>query len=63
MRIRATVFAASAISVCAFTSVWSQALIPQRTTPPPAPAAAPAPAPAPAAAAPPAPAPAPTAAK
>ncbi len=63
MRIKATVFAASAISVCAFTSVWSQALIPQRTTPPPAPAAAPAPAPAPAAAAPPAPAPAPTAAK
>ena len=65
MRIKATVFAASAISVCAFTSVWSQALIPQRTTPPPAPAAAPAPAPAPApaAAAPPAPAPAPTAVK
>lgn len=65
MRIKATVFAAGAISVCAFTSVWSQALIPQRTTPPPAPAAAPAPAPAPApaAAAPPAPAPAPTAAK
>ncbi len=65
MRIKATVFAAGAISVCAFTSVWSQALIPQRTTPPPAPAAAPAPAPAPApaAAAPPAPAPAPTAVK
>jgi len=64
MRIKATFFAASAISVCAFTSAWSQALIPQRTTPPPAPAApAPAaPAPAPAAAAP-APAPAPTAAK
>ncbi len=60
MRIKATFFAASAISVCAFTSAWSQALIPQRTTPPPAPAAAPAPAPAPAAAA---PAPAPTAAK
>lgn len=65
MRIKATFLAASAISVCAFTSVWSQALIPQRTTPPPAPTAAPAPAapaPAPAAAAP-APAPAPTAAK
>ena len=61
MRIKATVFAASAISVCAFTSVWSQALIPQRTTPPPTPAAAPAPAPATAATA--APAPAPTAAK
>ena len=63
MRIKATLFAASAVSVCAFTSVWSQALIPQRTTPPPAPAAAPAPAtpaPAPAAAA---PAPAPTAVK
>lgn len=60
MRIKATFFAASAISVCAFASAWSQALIPQRTTPPPAPAAAPAPAPAPAAAA---PAPAPTAAK
>lgn len=62
MRIKATFFAASAISVCAFTSAWSQALIPQRTTPPPAPAAAPAPAPAPAPAAA-APAPAPTAAK
>ncbi len=61
MRIKATFFAASAISVCAFTSVWSQALIPQRTTPPPAPAAAPAPAPAPAATA--APAPTPAAAK
>jgi len=59
MRIKAVFFAASAISVCAFTSVWSQALIPQRTTPPPAPAPA---VPAPAAAAP-APAPAPTAAK
>ncbi|WP_024577462.1 MULTISPECIES: polysaccharide deacetylase family protein [unclassified Afipia] len=63
MRIKATFFAASAISVCAFTSVWSQALIPQRTTPPPAPAAAPAAAPAPAPAATAAPAPAPTAAK
>lgn len=71
MRIKATFFAAGAISMCAFTSVWSQALIPQRTTPPPAPAAAkpapapaPAPAPSPAAAAAPAPAaPAPTAAK
>lgn len=62
MRIKATFFAASAISVCAFTSAWSQALIPQRTTPPPAPAAAPAPAPAPVPAAA-APAPAPTAAK
>ncbi|MGD9837422.1 MAG: polysaccharide deacetylase family protein [Afipia sp.] len=62
MRIKATFFAASAISVCAFTSAWSQALIPQRTTPPPAPAAAPAPAPAPAPAAA-APAPSPTAAK
>lgn len=62
MRIKATFFAASTISVCAFTSAWSQALIPQRTTPPPAPAAAPAPAPAPAPAAA-APAPAPTAAK
>lgn len=62
MRIKATVFAASAISVCAFTSVWSQALIPQRTTPPPAKAAAPTPAPAPAptTATAPAPAPAPT---
>ena len=47
MRIKATFFAASAISLCAFTSVWSQALIPQRTTPPTPPkAAAPAPAPA-----------------
>ncbi|HAP45898.1 MULTISPECIES: polysaccharide deacetylase family protein [unclassified Afipia] len=63
MRIKATFFAASAISVCAFTSAWSQALIPQRTTPPPAPAAVPAPAPAPAATAAPAPAPAPAAAK
>ncbi|EGP08067.1 hypothetical protein CSIRO_2665 [Bradyrhizobiaceae bacterium SG-6C] len=62
MRIKATFFAASAMSVCAFTSAWSQALIPQRTTPPPAPAAVPAPAPAPAPAAA-APAPAPTAAK
>ncbi|EKS40216.1 polysaccharide deacetylase family protein [Afipia clevelandensis] len=62
MRIKATFFAASAISVCAFTSAWSQALIPQRTTPPPAPAAVPAPAPAPTPAAA-APAPAPTAAK
>jgi peptidoglycan/xylan/chitin deacetylase (PgdA/CDA1 family) len=59
MRIKATFFVASALSVCAFSSVWSQALIPQRTSPPPAPKpAAAAPAPAPAAA--PAPAPAPT---
>jgi len=62
MRIKAIFFAASAISVCAFNSAWSQALIPQRTSPPPAPVAAPAPAPAPAPAAAP-PAPAPTAAK
>jgi peptidoglycan/xylan/chitin deacetylase (PgdA/CDA1 family) len=40
MRIKATVFVASALSLCAFSSVWSQALIPQRTTPPPAPPAA-----------------------
>jgi peptidoglycan/xylan/chitin deacetylase (PgdA/CDA1 family) len=63
MRIKATFFAASAISVCAFTSVWSQALIPQRTTPPPKPpaaVAAPAPAPAATTATAPAPAPAPT---
>ncbi len=61
MRIKATFFAASAISVCAFTSVWSQALIPQRTTPPPKPpAAVAAPAPAPAATTATAPAPAPT---
>ncbi|MGL4261580.1 MAG: polysaccharide deacetylase family protein [Afipia sp.] len=47
MRIKATFFAASAISLCALTSVWSQALIPQRTTPPAPPkAATPAPAPA-----------------
>lgn len=60
MRIKATVFVAGAFSLCAFSSVWSQALIPQRTTPPPTPppaaqaapatttAAAPAQAPAPA---------------
>ncbi len=61
MRIKATFFAAGAISVCAFTSVWSQALIPQRTTPPPKPpAAVAAPAPAPAATTATAPAPAPT---
>lgn len=40
MRIKATVFVASALSLCAFSNVWSQALIPQRTTPPPAPPAA-----------------------
>ena len=40
MRIKATVFVAGAFSLCAFSSVWSQALIPQRTTPPPAPPAA-----------------------
>ncbi|HEX7882073.1 MAG TPA: polysaccharide deacetylase family protein [Afipia sp.] len=64
MQIKATVFAASAISVCAFTSVWSQALIPQRTTPPSPPKAAapaPAPTPAPTTATAPAPAPAQTA--
>ena len=68
MRIKATFLVASTLSVCAFSSVWSQALIPQRTTPPaPKPAAA---APAPAAATPaaapvpaPSPAPAPVAAK
>jgi len=58
MRIKATVFAASAISICAFTNVWSQALIPQRTTTPPPKAAAPVPAPAATTA--PAPTPAPT---
>jgi len=59
MRIKATFFVASALSLCAFNSAWSQALIPQRTappTPPPAAAQAPTPAPAPAAAAAPAPA-------
>jgi peptidoglycan/xylan/chitin deacetylase (PgdA/CDA1 family) len=40
MRIKATVFVAGAFSLCAFSNVWSQALIPQRTTPPPAPPAA-----------------------
>ncbi|CAN5317388.1 polysaccharide deacetylase family protein [soil metagenome] len=66
MRIKATFFVASALSVCAFTSVWSQALIPQRTTPPPAAkpaAAAPAPAATPAPTTATAPAPAPAAAK
>ncbi len=57
MGIKATFFVAGVISVCAFTSVWSQALIPQRTTPPAPPkAAAPAPAPAPTTATAPAPA-------
>jgi peptidoglycan/xylan/chitin deacetylase (PgdA/CDA1 family) len=64
MRIKATFFVAGALSLCAFSSVWSQALIPQRTTPPPAPKpAAAAPAPAATTAAAPAPAPAPTPAK
>jgi peptidoglycan/xylan/chitin deacetylase (PgdA/CDA1 family) len=48
MRIKATFFVAGALSLCAFSSAWSQALIPQRTTPtpqkPPAAAATPAPA-------------------
>jgi len=44
MRIKTTIALASALSVCAFSSVWSQALIPQRTTPPPAPPAVQAPA-------------------
>ncbi len=61
MRIKATFFAATAISVCAFTSVWSQALIPQRTTPPAPPPAAATPAPAAAAATAPAPQPTPAA--
>jgi peptidoglycan/xylan/chitin deacetylase (PgdA/CDA1 family) len=60
MRIKATFFVAGALSLCAFSSVWSQALIPQRTTPPPAPKpAASAPAPAATTATAPAPAPAP----
>jgi peptidoglycan/xylan/chitin deacetylase (PgdA/CDA1 family) len=59
MRIKATFFVASALSMCAFSSAWSQALIPQRTNPPPSPppAAAQAPAPATTTAAPPAPTP------
>ncbi|MCR6734575.1 MAG: polysaccharide deacetylase family protein [Afipia sp.] len=62
MRIKATFFVASALSVCAFSSAWSQALIPQRTNPPPSPppAATQPPAPAATTAAAPAPAPAPT---
>jgi peptidoglycan/xylan/chitin deacetylase (PgdA/CDA1 family) len=44
MRIKATFFVASAFSFCAFSSAWSQALIPQRTNPPPAPATVSAPA-------------------
>jgi peptidoglycan/xylan/chitin deacetylase (PgdA/CDA1 family) len=64
MRIKATFFVAGALSLCAFSSVWSQALIPQRTTPSPAPKpAATAPAPAATTAAAPAPAPAPVPAK
>jgi peptidoglycan/xylan/chitin deacetylase (PgdA/CDA1 family) len=58
MRNKATFFAASAISICAFTSSWSQALIPQRTTPPPKPPVAAA-TPAPTTATAPTPAPAP----
>ena len=61
MRIKATFFVAGALSLCAFSSAWSQALIPQRTSPPPPPAAAPAPAPAATTAT--APAPTPAAAK
>ncbi|MBN9586647.1 MAG: oligosaccharide deacetylase [Afipia sp. 62-7] len=62
MRLKATFFVAATVSICAFTSVWSQALIPQRTAPPPAPAATPSTTPA--AAPTPAPSPAaPTAAK
>ncbi|HEX7789882.1 MAG TPA: polysaccharide deacetylase family protein [Afipia sp.] len=46
MRIKASLVFASAMTFCAFNSAWSQALIPQRTSPPPPPAvAAPAPAP------------------
>jgi peptidoglycan/xylan/chitin deacetylase (PgdA/CDA1 family) len=62
MRIKATFFVASALSVCAFSSAWSQALIPQRTNPPPSPppAATQPPAPAATTAAAPAPAPVPT---
>jgi peptidoglycan/xylan/chitin deacetylase (PgdA/CDA1 family) len=63
MRIKATFFVAGAVSLCAFSSAWSQALIPQRTAPPPqkppTAAATPAPAaPAPTTATAPAPAPA-----
>jgi len=61
MRIKAAFFVAGALSLCAFSSAWSQALIPQRTSPPPPPAAAPAPAPAATTAT--APAPTPAAAK
>ncbi len=62
MRIKATFFVASALSVCAFSSAWSQALIPQRTNPPPSPppAATQPPAPAATTAAAPAPVPTPT---
>lgn len=63
MRIKATFFVASALSLCAFSSAWSQALIPQRTSPPPSPPAAAAPAPAPATTTATAPAPTPAAAK
>lgn len=63
MRIKATFFVAGALSVCAFSSAWSQALIPQRTSPPPSPPPAAAPAPAPTTATAPAPAPTPAAAK
>ena len=65
MRIKAAFLVASALSFCAFDSAWTQALIPQRTTPPtppPATAQTPAPVAAPASAAA-APAPATNAAK
>ncbi|MES2750303.1 MAG: polysaccharide deacetylase family protein [Pseudomonadota bacterium] len=46
MRIKTGLIVVSAVSLCALTSAWSQALIPQRTSPAPPPAAkAPAPAP------------------
>lgn len=63
MRIKATFFVASALSVCAFSNAWSQALIPQRTSPPPSPPPAAATAPAPTTATAPAPTPAPAATK
>ncbi len=62
MRIKATFLVASALSLCAFSSAWSEALIPQRTSPPPSPPPAAAPAPAPTTTAT-APAPTPAAAK
>ncbi|MGL5165811.1 MAG: polysaccharide deacetylase family protein [Afipia sp.] len=60
MRIKATFLVASALSLCAFSSAWSEALIPQRTSPPPSPPPAAAPAPTTTATA---PAPTPAAAK